>query len=131
MMHDNEFDVEYDIDNSILEYETLNLILQPIVENAIEHGIDVKDDGERGKITIKGWMEDGKIYISVTDNGVGMDEEKAKSIITQNSKGYGIRNVNESIELYYGEEYWLKIKSEPGNGTCITVCIPAIEIKKA
>ncbi len=131
MMHDNEFDVEYDIDNSILEYETLNLILQPIVENAIEHGIDVKDGGERGKITIKGWMEDGKIYISVTDNGVGMDEEKAKSIITQNSKGYGIRNVNERIELYYGEEYCLKIKSEPGNGTCITVCIPAIEMKKA
>lgn len=130
MMHDNEFDVEYDIDNSILKYETLNLILQPIVENAIEHGIDVKEDGERGKIIIKGWKNDGKIFISVADNGVGMDEDKAKSIITQNSKGYGIRNVNERIELYYGKEYCLDVKSKPGAGTCITVCIPEIEIEK-
>lgn len=127
VMHDNEFDVEYNIEDSILKYETLNLILQPIVENAIEHGIDVKEDGERGKITITGWLEENKVYISVADNGVGMDEEKAKTIITQNSKGYGIRNVNERIELYYGEEYCLSVDSKIGEGTCITVCIPAIE----
>lgn len=129
VMHDNEFDVEYDIAEEILHYEMLNLILQPIVENAIEHGIDLKQDDERGKIVIKGWREEDKIYISVSDNGVGMDEEKAKAIITQKSKGYGIRNVNERIQLYYGEEYCLDVKSKPGDGTCITVCVPIREMK--
>ena len=127
-MHDYEFDVEYDIDEEIMQYESLNLILQPIVENAIEHGIEVMEDDKRGLIKIKGWIEGGNIYISVTDNGVGMDEEKAASIITQHSKGYGMRNVNERIHLFYGENYGLKVNSEINKGTTITVCIP---IKKA
>ncbi len=130
VMHDYEFEVRYDIDEEILEYETLNLILQPIVENAIEHGIDVKEDGEKGIITIKGRKENDLIYISVEDNGVGMDEEKAASIITRDSKGYGIRNVNERIQLYYGEQYCLNVKSKINEGTCITVCIPVREVKK-
>lgn len=123
-MHDYEFDVEYDIDEDIMQYESLNLILQPIVENAIEHGIEVLEDDKRGLIVIKGWIEDDNIYISVTDNGVGMDEEKAASIITQQSKGYGIRNVNERIHLFYGEDYGLKVSSQVNKGTTITVCIP-------
>ena len=129
IMHDDEFDVDYDIAEEILPYETLNLILQPIVENAIEHGIDVKSDGERGKIVIKGWRDNDRIYISVADNGVGMEEDKAKTIITQHSKGYGIRNVNERIQLYYGEEYCLRVESKLGEGTCITVCIPVKELQ--
>ena len=127
-MHDYDFDVVYDIDETIFPYETLNLILKPIVENAIEHGLDVKENGEKGVITIKGWMEDEKIYMSVKDNGVGMEEEKAATIITRYSKGYGIRNVNERIQLYYGEEYKLMIKSQLNKGTCITVCIPVREM---
>lgn len=129
IMHDQDFDVEYDIDDTILKYETLNLILQPIVENAIEHGIDVKTDGERGKIKIEAFREEEKIYIRITDNGVGMDDEKAQSILSQNSKGYGIRNVNQRIQLYYGQEYSLNIKSKINEGTCITVCIPVIEME--
>lgn len=125
VMHDYEFEVVYDVDDEILQYETLNLILQPIVENAIEHGIDVKEDGEKGVITIRGSKEADMIYISVEDNGVGMEEEKAATIITRDSKGYGIRNVNERIQLYYGEQYCLNVKSRINEGTCITVCIPA------
>lgn len=124
-MHDYGFDVEYDIDEEILKYDSLNLILQPIVENAIEHGLEVMNEDKRGIITIKGWLDNDKIYISVTDNGVGMDEEKAASIITQHSKGYGIRNVNERIHLFYGKEYGLTVHSEINIGTTITVCIPA------
>ena len=124
-MHDNDFDVEYDIDEQIMKYESLNLILQPIVENAIEHGIDVMQDDKRGLVLIRGWLANDKIYISVTDNGVGMDEEKAASIITQHSKGYGMRNVNERIHLFYGDEYGLTVQSEIDKGTTITVCIPA------
>ena len=88
----------------------------------------MKENGEKGVITIKGWMEDEKIYMSVKDNGVGMEEEKAATIITRYSKGYGIRNVNERIQLYYGEEYKLMIKSQLNKGTCITVCIPVREM---
>lgn len=125
VMHDYEFEVVYDVDDEILQYETLNLILQPIVENAIEHGIDVKEDNEKGVITIRGRKENDMIYISVEDNGVGMEEEKAATIITRDSKGYGIRNVNERIQLYYGEQYCLNVRSRINEGTCITVCIPA------
>ena len=125
------FDDVYDIDEVIYPYETLNLILQPIVENAIEHGIDAKSNGEKGVITVKGWLEEDMIYISVKDNGVGMEEEKAATIITRHSKGYGIRNVNERIQLYYGEQYQLTVKSKVNEGTCITVCIPAREMQKS
>ena len=128
-MRDYSFEVKYDVHDEILKYETLNLILQPIVENAIEHGIDVRRDGKKGLITIKGWKEENLIYISVEDNGVGMDDEMAQSIITRDSKGYGIRNVNERIQLYYGEQYSLRVNSKINEGTCITVCIPAIEMK--
>lgn len=123
-MHDYEFDVEYDIDEEIMQYESLNLILQPIVENAIEHGIEVMEEDKRGLITIKGWIEGSDILISVTDNGVGMDEEKAASIITQHSKGYGMRNVNDRIHLFYGENYGLSVYSEINKGTTITARIP-------
>ena len=124
-MHDYDFDVEYDIDEEIMGYESLNLILQPIVENAIEHGLEVMEEDKRGLLIIKGWLQDNKIYISVTDNGVGMDEDKAATIITQHSKGYGMRNVHERIRLFYGDEYGLSVHSEIDKGTTITVCIPA------
>ena len=123
-MHDYEFDVEYDIDEEIMQYESLNLILQPIVENAIEHGIEVMEEDKRGLITIKGWIEGSDILISITDNGVGMGEEKAASIITQHSKGYGMRNVNDRIHLFYGENYGLSVYSEINKGTTITARIP-------
>lgn len=125
MMHDNEFDVDIQVDEDILEYETLNLILQPLIENAIDHGIDLLED-RRGKIKIIGKRDGGHIYLVVADNGVGMEKEKADLIITQGSKGYGVRNVNERIQLYYGKEYSLKVESEVGIGTEITIEIPVM-----
>lgn len=123
MMHDDEFDVEIDVDERILDYETLNLILQPLIENAIDHGIDLLED-RRGKIKILGKQEEDKVYLIVEDNGVGMEKEKAEVILTQGSKGYGVRNVNERIQLYYGKEYSLHVESIVGTGTKITICIP-------
>lgn len=125
MMHDYEFDVELDIDERMYYYDTPNLILQPLIENAIDHGIDLKTDG-RGKITIRGWSEGETMYLSVEDNGVGMEEEVAQTIVTQKSKGYGVRNVNERIKLIYGQEYGLDIKSKVGEGTTITVKLPIV-----
>ena len=125
MMHDYEFDVEMDIDERMYYYDTPNLILQPLIENAIDHGVDLKTEG-RGKIIIRGWSEGETMYLSVEDNGVGMEEEVAKTIITQKSKGYGVRNVNERIKLIYGQEYGLDIKSKVGEGTTITVKLPIV-----
>lgn len=125
IMHDHAFRVECNVEEDIMECQTLNLILQPLVENAIDHGIDLNEEGA-GLISIRGWSEGNKIYLTVTDNGVGMDEETAGSILTKESKGYGVCNVNERIMLYYGEAYHLTVESKLGEGTIITICIPKI-----
>ena len=129
MLHDYNFDFEYDIDDSILECETLNLILQPIVENSIKHGIDLIEDDRRGIIKVYATKEDDQIYIMVEDNGVGMDQETIEIMLSQNSKGYGMRNVNERIKLYYGEQYGVYIESVINEGTVITVKIPERKYK--
>lgn len=123
MMHDNSFDVELAVEEDILQYSTLNLLLQPLIENAIVHGIDEKTDG-RGKIRIEGRKIDNEIQLVVEDNGVGMEQEEAWRILTKDSSGYGVRNVNERIRLYYGEPYALKIESQVGVGTRATFRIP-------
>lgn len=121
--HDNDFDVIMDIDEEILPYQTLNLLLQPLVENAIDHGIDLKEDG-RGYIKIIGRKDAENIYLTVEDNGVGIEPEILSSILEFKTKGYGVRNVNQRIRLYYGEEYCLRIESEVGKGTRCTINIP-------
>lgn len=122
-MHDNSFDVVYDIDDSILKYETLNLILQPLLENAIGHGIDVKTDG-RGEIRIEGKENGDFLDFTVSDNGVGMTKTQAALILSKSSNGYGVSNVNERIKLYYGEQYAVKIDSTPGVGTKVMLHFP-------
>lgn len=129
IMHDYEFDFEVEAEEEIMEYETLNLILQPLVENAIDHGIDLKTDGERGRIKIRGWKEQEEICLSVEDNGVGMEEEKFRNLVTTKSKGYGVRNIDERIKLYYGEEYGIYAESRAGVGTKVTVRFPVKEFK--
>ena len=124
-MHDSSFDVEEEIDSSILPYETLNLLLQPLVENAIEHGVDLLED-RRGCIRIIGRADEENIYLIVEDNGVGMEEEILASILEFQTRGYGVRNVNERIRLFYGEEYSLRIESELGRGTRCIITIPQI-----
>ncbi len=100
MLHDGDFDYEIEAQTEILQCESLNLILQPLVENAIHHGIEEKTDG-RGKITVRGWKEDNCVWFMVEDNGVGMEQEVADKILTMESKGYGVRNVDERIRLCY------------------------------
>ena len=130
MMHDNNFDIQCDVDDDILECETLNLILQPIVENSIKHGIDLIETDKRGLIKIYATKNDGVIYVMIEDNGVGMNQNTIDIMLSQNSKGYGMRNVNERIKLYYGEEYGIYIESVMNEGTIITVKIPEKELSK-
>ncbi len=128
-MHDNSFDVVLDVDKGILPYQTLNLLLQPLVENAIEHGIDLLED-RKGIVKITGQMDQDKIYLCVADNGVGIETELLSSILEFKTRGYGVRNVNERIKLFYGEEYQLQIESREGEGTKSIITIPR-EMPKA
>ena len=127
MFHNYSFTVKMDVAEDILDYRTLNLILQPLAENAIAHGIDRRRGSEPGVITISGRRDGDCVVLSVADNGVGMEQEKAQTILTEKSSGYGVRNVNSRIQLEYGEAYGLSIESEPGKGTKVTVRIPGVE----
>lgn len=126
MFHDYGFDVVTDVSEEILELETLNLILQPLAENAIVHGIDRMRSG-RGKITILGRLEKEEVVLCVEDNGVGMPSPKAQEILTSKSTGYGVKNVNSRIHLQYGDAYGLSVESKEGEGTRITVRFPAVK----
>lgn len=133
MLHDGNFDYEIEAQPEILQCESLNLILQPLVENAIHHGIEEKTDG-RGKISVRGWKEDNCVWFMVEDNGVGMEQEVADKILTMESKGYGVRNVDERIRLCYGEKYAMKVESVVGKGTKMTIHFPAkqlVDIQKS
>ena len=133
MLHDGDFDYEIEAQTEILQCESLNLILQPLVENAIHHGIEEKTDG-RGKISVRGWKEDNCVWFMVEDNGVGMEQKVADKILTMESKGYGVRNVDERIRLCYGEKYAMKVESVVGKGTKMTIHFPAkqlVDIQKS
>ena len=123
VMHDNDFTVEYDIDDSLEMYEMPKLVLQPLVENSLEHGLDLKTEGKKNlKITCR--AEKDKMVWIIEDTGVGMDEETCRSLLSIRAKGYGVRNVNERLELLYGREASLCFESVQGEGTTVTVCIP-------
>ena len=116
VMHDNDFKVQWETDTSVKNEMVPKLLLQPVVENALEHGLDVKEEGEKiMKISI---LDKGEEFLmAVTDNGPGMNPEKARNLVTYQAKGYGLKNVNDRIKLLYGEEYGVKIFSRPGDGT--------------
>ena len=130
MRFKNKFEYEFDVADDVLELASLKLMLQPLVENAIYHGMEFMDGD--GLITIKAWRENDELYLSVSDNGLGMTEDKVAMVLEGKSNsgngrgsGIGVKNVNERIKLYFGEAYGLKIDSEPDEGTTIIIHLPA------
>jgi len=119
-MCNGDFDVEYDIDESVMECKVIKLILQPIVENAIDHGINGMKE-RRGKLTIRIRRNENMVDIMVIDNGKGMTEEMAKLILSENTTGYGLKNVNDRLQYYFGDEGCLKIDTAVGIGTAISI----------
>ena len=120
---------EISMDPALYEYRILKMTLQPLVENALYHGIKNKRD--LGTIRITGRLRDTDILFTVSDDGIGMDSdtlEKLRSAITKPCKdtdsGFGMANVNERIRMNFGPEYGLSLDSAPGNGTIVTVRIP-------
>ncbi|MCZ8517956.1 sensor histidine kinase [Paenibacillus sp. KR2-11] len=127
----NKFDCIFVIDPTISLFLTVKLILQPLVENSIYHGVRGMD---RGRIIVKGEMQDELIQLEVIDNGAGIDEYKIKHInsvlsgtetIEDESDYFGIRNVNDRIKLTFGQEYGLYLEQALGGGTRAVVLIPA------
>lgn len=126
MMHSNSFDLSIIVDDQILGHTMINLLLQPLVENAINHGIDHKEDRERGLVTIIGKQADNDLLFTISDNGNGMEPEILETILTTKTAGYGVQNVHHRIKLAYGEAYGLSYTSKLGKGTTVEVRIPKI-----
>jgi two-component system sensor histidine kinase YesM len=124
-LHNNSFQVEYIIDDCVREYYMINIILQPIIENALEHGVFQKPEGG-GILTVSSFIKEECIYLTIEDNGPGMDKEMLDKIFLFKSSGYGLINVQERLTIIFGEEYGISACSEPGKGTCVTVRIPKI-----
>lgn len=119
------------IDPAIYNYQILKLTLQPVVENALYHGI--KRKRSKGFIHIKGEKDGDAIRFLVGDDGAGMDTEELEELrreigrpCKETEKGFGLANVNERIRMYFGEEYGLSVVSHKGRGTVVEIRIPAM-----
>lgn len=124
--------LEYDVDMSqeIYPYKILKMTLQPLVENALYHGIKYKR--AKGKITVTGSLKNQKIHLMVEDNGVGMEQEELDQLrieiqrpCKETESGFGLANVNERIRMNFGAEYGMTIESAKGEGTRVKIVIPA------
>ncbi|GEN56463.1 sensor histidine kinase YesM [Halolactibacillus alkaliphilus] len=124
LRYNNKFDVDYDIQVDLLSSPCIKFLLQPIVENAIFHGIQPKEGPGKIKLSIK--KKEDFIIIDVFDDGVGMDAQQIEAIEKKisNSDGIGIGNVDERLKLTYGEQYGLSIRSEVGKFTQIKMIYP-------
>jgi two-component system sensor histidine kinase YesM len=129
MRYSDMLDFRLDIQEDIWKFSILKLTLQPIVENALYHGI--KNKRRKGFIQIRGHLaKEGHILLEVLDDGIGMTEEKVARLRLQFNRevdqqdGFGINNVHQRIRLYYGEPYGIEIESEYGIGTRISITIP-------
>lgn len=123
----NQFTYHFDVEESCLPYYCNKITLQPIIENAIYHGIDRMVDEGKIEITIREQGED--ILFSIRDNGVGMTREQCAAVLNKepgDQTGIGIKNVNDRIKIYFGEKYGIQIESELDEGTCVTICMPKV-----
>lgn len=117
-------------EEDILDCLTMGLVLQPIVENAIFHGIKPKMSShqmESGNVIIRLTSNETSILIHVIDDGIGMHTDKVDELLSENSSGIGVKNVNMRIQLRFGKDYGLNIKSAPGEGCDVLLHIPKIK----
>lgn len=124
----NQFVYSFDIEEECLSYLCNKITLQPIIENAIYHGINRMVD--EGRIDIKIFREGEAIVFTVADNGVGMSREQCAGILKRepgDQTGIGIKNVNDRIKIYFGEEYGITIDSEEDEGTVVSIRMPKVE----
>jgi len=123
----NQFTYAFDVDPACLDYLCNKITLQPIIENAINHGLDLMV--EEGHIDVQVKQDGDDIVFRVQDNGVGMSAEQIEAIMQRGPKdrtGIGIKNVNDRLKIYFGKNYGLHISSEPDVGTCVEIRMPKV-----
>ncbi len=133
MRYKHKFQTEMLVEDGLEGLYTLKLVIQPILENAIYHGMAGADDD--GTITIHVRREGDDILIDVADNGMGMPpevvarllDESQPAVVGSRGSGIGVRNVHKRLALIYGEGYGLTIDSEPDEGTCVTIRLPVVD----
>lgn len=126
------------VEESIMRKQIIKMILQPIVENAVYHGLERKE--EEGSLIIYGCVNDNTIEFQITDDGVGMDDEDINTINSSfelqnivvkenqfNKRGIGLTNINNRIKLYYGNEYGLELKKNELEGVTVVIRFPLLE----
>jgi two-component system sensor histidine kinase YesM len=133
MRYRDILDFKIKVDEDVSENTILKLILQPLVENALYHGIKNKRQG--GTISVRARRKgENEVLLEVEDDGIGFTPEKLAQLRTELDddsgdikleSGFGIGNVNKRIRLYYGKPYGLSVQSEYTTGTCVTLVIPA------
>lgn len=124
----NQFTYSFDVDPGCLDYYCNKITLQPIIENAIMHGLDLMV--EEGRIDVRVCREGEDILFCVRDNGVGMGPEQARAILDEDAQdrtGIGIKNVNDRLRIYFGKQYGLRITSELDVGTQVEIRMPKIK----
>ena len=130
MRFKNKFIYNIEAEEEVMNLSSLKLILQPLVENAIYHGMEFMDGD--GEICVKVYREAEDLWFRISDNGLGMTQAQVDSLLGENSpvsskrgSGIGVKNVNERIRLYFGADYGLTIQSKPDEGTIISIRLPA------
>lgn len=133
MRFKNKFEYRIEAQPETLNLSSLKLMLQPLVENAVYHGMEFMDGD--GEILIQAYLQDGDLWFLIQDNGLGMNEEQVELLLKEKAhipsgrgSGIGVKNVNDRIKLYFGEEYGLSVESEPDEGTCIRIHLPAVPL---
>ena len=125
-MHEEPFEVDYRIDERGLECCMPNFLLQPLVENAIKHGIDYMEEPGSGKIIVEFKKEPGKLIFLIYNNGPLIELEMVKKLLNEQGKGYGIHNIKERLELYYGEMGTIDAAVTGGEYSCFMVQMPDV-----
>lgn len=131
MRYHNSIEFVSDIPDELMEYQIPKLTLQPLIENAVLHGILEKDD-KAGTIVLTGWLEDSSIVLLISDDGVGISPDKLSSILSgEGSSSSGgtniaVYNTHRRLQILYGTDYGLTYSNNPGGGTEVEIHIPAI-----
>ncbi len=126
----NKFVYRFEAGEEVMDLVCLKLMLQPLVENAIYHGMEFMDGD--GEVCVKAYREADDLWFQISDNGLGMTRQQVESLLdekehvsSRRGSGIGVKNVNERIRLYFGDDYGLQIWSEPDEGTVISIHLPA------
>ncbi|MHA6529157.1 cache domain-containing sensor histidine kinase [Paenibacillus sp. BAC0078] len=132
MRFGNAITLTLEIPPPLLDCEVPKIMLQPLIENAILHGI-MEKDSETGTIWVSAAEEKGDLVVDIRDDGIGMDEETLATILTKTASkrtgGFGIRNIQERLQLNYGPMYGLSFVSRPGEGTSVRIRLPKLNEK--